>query len=166
MRLRLFGALFAAAAVAACSGDTTLPAAGKKLAGTWRSNQEAMNLPFPDGRHDVTGEVEVTFTEDGHFHRLLRVTDPSDARQMIVQESEAGTFTVGGGRVLLHVQQSYYRQAGAPTAQITLQPNDRTDEYAVARAGSWLSLTFVCPGWMDCVPPMFTDYQQIFPLTA
>jgi hypothetical protein len=160
MRLRLFVPLLVGA-LAACDGGTTLPVE-QKLVGSWRSNQETVGLNFPDGPHEVAGMVNVEFTADRRFHREWLVTDPSAPDRMIPQDVEEGTYTVSGRSVLLHVERSYDRGPAAPAAQVTLEPNDRTDEYRVAVAGTWMSLTFVCPGWMDCLPPMFTEYQQTF----
>ena len=161
MRLRLFGTLLAAAALAACSGDTFLPV-DEQLVGSWRSAAETVTLLFPDGPRPVTGTVEVQFTSGHRFHREERFVDPANPGVQSIQAVEDGSYTVAGGRVIVHLERAYYRAAAAePTPNISLQPTDRTDAYNYAIAGTSMTFVFVCPPNANCIEPQYIHYTLV-----
>ncbi|HEX9937060.1 MAG TPA: hypothetical protein VGB15_08050, partial [Longimicrobium sp.] len=141
MRLRSFATLLLCAALAACEGDTTLPAA--QLVGRWESNPASLVATFPDGTRPVVGRVDLSLGANGEFRREVQYADP--VRGIVFPDAiSEGTFTTSGGRVHVTVTHAYQRLNGQPVTNATPQPvAPQAETYAYSLSGGKLSFTYV-----------------------
>lgn len=159
MRLRSFATLLVCAALAACDGDTILPAVD--LIGNWQSNYNTIMATFPDGTRPVLGRVELTFSASGEFRREVRYTDPVSGPTFPDLITE-GTFTTSDGKVQATITRAYFRQGRTPATNVTLQPvAPVNDTYVYSISEGKLTFTFVCPPNAICINDPFPEYTRV-----
>lgn len=161
MRLRSFATLLVCAALAACEGDTTLPAA--ELVGRWESNPASLVATFPDGTRPVMGAAELTLGGNGEFRREVRYADPASGKVFPDVITE-GTYTTSGSRVHVTVTRAYLRLNGPPETNATPQPvAPQTETYAYSLSGGKLTFTYVCAPNALCIEDPFPRYTRVDP---
>ena len=159
MKLRSFATFLVCAALAACEGDSILPAAD--LTGNWQSNHNTVMAPFPDGTRPVLGRVDLTFRATGEFRREVRYTDPVGGVTFPDVITE-GTFTASDGMVHVTITRAYFRQGGAPATNVTPQPIAPLDDtYLYSISEGKLIFTFICPPNALCINDPFPEYARV-----
>ncbi len=159
MKLRSFATLLVCAALAACEGDTTLPA--DSLVGHWQSNHNMVMATFPEGTRPVLGRVELAFHATGEFRREVRYTDPVSGLTFADVITE-GTFTASDGKVQATITRAYFRQGRTPATNVTLQPVAPFDDtYVYSISEGKLHFTFVCPPNAICINDPFPEYTRV-----